>query len=49
MPAITSEFAGFQQRVDSRWGAFLLLHAADDADLIAELAVGLSDWMDVET
>jgi hypothetical protein len=48
VPAITSEFTWLSQLVHCRRSAFLLLHAADNADLITELAAGFGDGMDVK-
>jgi hypothetical protein len=48
VPAVASEFTWFSQLVHCRWGAFLLLHAADDADLVTQLAAGFRDGMDVK-
>lgn len=45
MPTIAGKLAWFCEFID--WGneSILLPYAADDADLVAELAVGLGDWM----
>lgn len=48
VPAIASEFARLGQLVYHGDSTFLLLHAANDADLVTELAVGFSDGMNVK-
>ena len=47
MPSIAGEFAWLSQRIDNG-SAFLLLHAADDADLVSEFAASLRDRMDMK-
>ncbi len=49
MPSIACELAWFCEGVHSRSKALFLLDAANDADLVAELAIGFSDGMDMET
>jgi hypothetical protein len=48
MPGVAGEFAWFSQQVYRGRKAFLLLHAADDTDMITELAAGFSDRMNVK-
>jgi hypothetical protein len=48
MPAIASELTWLSQFVHCR-STFLLLHTADDAYLITELATGFRDGMNVKT
>jgi hypothetical protein len=49
MPAIACELAWLCERVHSLWCTVLLLDAGDDADLVAELAVGLGNRVDMKT
>ena len=48
MPTIAGEFAWLSQLVHCRRSAFLLLHTANDANLITELAARFRDGMDVK-
>jgi hypothetical protein len=49
MPAVACEFPWFCQLVHRSSSSFLLLHTADHADLIAKLATGFSEWMNMKT
>lgn len=48
MPPITRQTTPLQQRIRGRRSSFLLTHAADDADLVAKLAIGFGYGVDVE-
>lgn len=48
MPAVASELAWFREWVDLGRNTVLLLHTADNADLITELTVSFGEGMDVK-
>jgi hypothetical protein len=48
MPGIAGEFAWLGQLVHCRRSAFLLLHTANDAYLITQLAARFGDGMDMK-
>lgn len=49
MPAVASEFTWFGERINYWSSPLLLLHAADDANLITKLTASFCDGMDVKT
>lgn len=49
MPSVTGKLALLDEEVNRGWGAFLLSYAADDADLVAELAAGFGDGVDMKS